>query len=115
MMLLNPIAGLHLFTRLSQSIERLKSHTSVAGNRVATAASGRKSPMYIIAKNITGPRLRCEALMVDKKTYTAWPPEAADGWRRAYKFRDRLKAEVVRLELDPMGTDLKVIEAVYIP
>ena len=30
--------------------------------------------MYIIARNITGPRLRCEALMVDKKSFTPWPP-----------------------------------------
>jgi hypothetical protein len=71
--------------------------------------------MYIIARNISGPRLRCEALMVDKRNYTPWPPQAEDGWRRAYKFRDRLMAEVVRLELDPMGEQLKVIEAVYIP
>jgi hypothetical protein len=71
--------------------------------------------MYIIARNISGPRLRCEALMVDKKSYTAWPPTNADGWRRAYKFRDRLQAEVIRLEVDPMGAELKVIEAVYIP
>ena len=71
--------------------------------------------MYIIARNITGPRLRCEALMVDKKSYTPWPPSTEDGWRRAYKFRDRLMAEVVRLELDPLGESLKVIEAVYIP
>jgi hypothetical protein len=71
--------------------------------------------MYIIARNISGPRLRCEALMVDKKNYTPWPPRTEDGWRRAYKFRDRLMAEVVRLELDPMGENLKVIEAVYIP
>ena len=28
--------------------------------------------------------------------------------------RDRLMAEVVRLELDPLGEELKVIEAVYI-
>jgi hypothetical protein len=74
-----------------------------------------KMAMYIIARNISGPRLRCEALMVDKKTYTPWPPQGEDGWRRAYKFRDRLMAEVVRLELDPMGEELKVIEAVYIP
>jgi hypothetical protein len=26
-----------------------------------------------------------------------------DGWRRAYKFRDRQMAEVVRLEVDPLG------------
>lgn len=71
--------------------------------------------MYIIARNITGPRLRCEALMVDKKSFTPWPPVSEDGWRRAYKFRDRLMAEVVRLEADPMGEELKVIEAVYIP
>lgn len=115
MMLFNSVPGLQLIVRLSQNIGWMKLQTFIAGNRVAAAPSGRKTPMYIIAKNITGPRLRCEALMVDKKTYTAWPPEAADGWRRAYKFRDRLKAEVVRLELDPMGTDLKVIEAVYIP
>lgn len=115
MMLFNLLPGLRLFTRLSQSINWAKSQSFIAGNRVSADLSGRKNPMYIIAKNITGPRLRCEALMVDKKTYTAWPPEAADGWRRAYKFRDRLKAEVVRLELDPMGNDLKVIEAVYIP
>jgi hypothetical protein len=74
-----------------------------------------KMTMYIIARNISGPRLRCEALMVDKKNYTPWPPQAEDGWRRAYKFRDRLMAEVVRLELDPLGETLKVIEAVYIP
>ena len=42
-------------------------------------------------------------------------PSTEDGWRRAYKFRDKLMAEVVRLELDPMGDELKVIEAVYIP
>jgi len=72
--------------------------------------------MYIIARNISGPpRLKCEALMVDKTSYTPWPPVGEDGWRRAYKFRDRLQAEVVRLELDPMGEKLKVIEAVYIP
>ena len=71
--------------------------------------------MYIIARNITGPHLRCEALMVDKQSYTPWPTRTEDGWRRAYKFRDRLMAEVVRLELDPMGESLKVIEAVYIP
>ncbi|VFU10699.1 conserved hypothetical protein [Methylocella tundrae] len=71
--------------------------------------------MYIIARNITGPRLRCEALMVDKKTFTPWPPTSEDGWRRAYKFRDKLMAEVVRMEADPMGEQLKVIEAVYIP
>jgi hypothetical protein len=53
--------------------------------------------------------------MVDKKSYTPWPPSTEDGWRRAYKFRDRLMAEVVRLELDPLGESLKVIEAVYIP
>jgi hypothetical protein len=70
--------------------------------------------MYIIARNITGPRLRCEALMVDKKSFTPWPPVSEDGWRRAYKFRDRLMAEVVRLEIDPLGEELKVIEAVYI-
>ncbi|MGH6831305.1 MAG: hypothetical protein ACREDG_09150 [Methylocella sp.] len=70
--------------------------------------------MYIIARNISGPRLRCEALMVDKKSFTPWPPVTEDGWRRAYKFRDRLMAEVVRLELDPLGEELKVIEAVYI-
>ncbi|MGH6864046.1 MAG: hypothetical protein ACRECN_07205, partial [Methylocella sp.] len=70
--------------------------------------------VYIIARNISGPRLRCEALMVDKKTFTPWPPVTEDGWRRAYKFRDRLMAEVVRLELDPLGEELKVIEAVYI-
>ena len=70
--------------------------------------------MYIIARNISGPRLRCEALMVDKKTFTPWPPVSEDGWRRAYKFRDRLMAEVVRLEIDPLGKELKVIEAVYI-
>jgi len=75
----------------------------------------RGPPMYIIARNITGPRLRCEALMVDKKSFTPWPPVTEDGWRRAYKFRDRLMAEVVRLEADPMGEQLKVIEAVYIP
>jgi hypothetical protein len=28
--------------------------------------------------------------------------------------RDRLMAEVVRLEIDPLGEELKVIEAVYI-
>lgn len=72
------------------------------------------SRMYIIARNITGPRLRCEALMVDKKSFTPWPPVSEDGWRRAYKFRDRLMAEVVRLEIDPLGEELKVIEAVYI-
>jgi hypothetical protein len=75
--------------------------------------------MYIIARNINGPvksrHLRCEALMVDKKSYTPWPPTTEDGWRRAYKFRDKLMAEVVRLELDPMGEELKVIEAVFIP
>ncbi len=75
---------------------------------------GLKPPMYIIARNISGPRLRCEALMVDKKTFTPWPPVTDDGWRRAYKFRDRLMAEVVRLEIDPLGEELKVIEAVYI-
>ena len=42
------------------------------------------------------------------------PVKTEDGWRRAYKFRDRLMAEVVRLELDPLGEELKVIEAVYI-
>jgi hypothetical protein len=73
-----------------------------------------EAAMYIIARNISGPRLRCEALMVDKKTFTPWPPVTEDGWRRAYKFRDRLMAEVVRLELDPLGEELKVIEAVYI-
>jgi hypothetical protein len=56
--------------------------------------------MYIIARNISGPRLRCEALMVDKKSFTPWPPVTEDGWRRAYKFRDRLMAEVVRLEIE---------------
>jgi hypothetical protein len=71
--------------------------------------------MYIIARNITGPRLRCEALMIDKKTFTPWPPTNEDGWRRAYKFRDKLMAEVVRMEADPLGEHLKVIEAVYIP
>jgi hypothetical protein len=71
--------------------------------------------MYIIARNITGPRLRCEALMIDKKTFTPWPPTNEDGWRRAYKFRDKLMAEVVRMEADPLGEQLKVIEAVYIP
>jgi hypothetical protein len=75
--------------------------------------------MYIIARNIHGPlqsrHLRCEALMVDKKNYTPWPPTTEDGWRRAYKFRDKLMAEVVRLELDPMGDQLQVIEAVFIP
>jgi hypothetical protein len=70
--------------------------------------------MYIIARNISGPRLHCEALMVDKKSFTPWPPVTEDGWRRAYKFRDRLMAEVVRLEIDPLGKELKVIEAVYI-
>ena len=70
--------------------------------------------MYIVARNISGPRLRCEALMVDKKTFTPWPPVTQEGWRRAYKFRDRLMAEVVRLEVDPLGEELKVIEAVYI-
>lgn len=78
-------------------------------------ASMRGPAMYIIARNITGPRLRCEALMVDKKSFTPWPPVNEDGWRRAYKFRDRLMAEVVRLEADPLGEELKVIEAVYIP
>jgi hypothetical protein len=73
-----------------------------------------EAAMYIIARNISGPRLRCEALMVDKKTFTPWPPVSEDGWRRAYKFRDRLMAEVVRLEIDPLGEELKVIEAVYI-
>ena len=73
-----------------------------------------EAPMYIIARNISGPRLRCEALMVDKKSFTPWPPVTEDGWRRAYKFRDRLMAEVVRLEIDPLGEELKVIEAVYI-
>jgi hypothetical protein len=53
--------------------------------------------------------------MVDKASFTVWPPSSEDGWRRAYKFRDKLMAEVVRLELDPMGEKLKVIEAVYIP
>ena len=38
-----------------------------------------------------------------------------DHWRRAYKFRDKLMAEVVRMEADPLGEQLKVIEAVYIP
>jgi hypothetical protein len=75
--------------------------------------------MYIIARNIHGAQrgrhLRCEALMVDKKSYTPWPPTTEDGWRRAYKFRDKLMAEVVRLELDPMGDQLQVIEAVFIP
>jgi hypothetical protein len=75
--------------------------------------------MYIIARNIHGSQrgrhLRCEALMVDKKSYTPWPPTTEDGWRRAYKFRDKLMAEVVRLELDPMGEQLQVIEAVFIP
>ncbi|ACB94250.1 hypothetical protein [Beijerinckia indica] len=71
--------------------------------------------MFIIARNIEGPRLHCEALMVDKKTFSPWPPEAEDGWRRVYKFRDRLQAEVVRLELDPLGEQLRVIDAVYIP
>jgi hypothetical protein len=75
--------------------------------------------MYIIARNIKSAaksrHLRCEALMVDKATFTPWPPATEDGWRRAYKFRDKLMAEVVRLELDPMGEKLKVIEAVYIP
>lgn len=71
--------------------------------------------MYIIARNISGPRLRCEALMIDKKSFTPWPPINEDGWRRAYKFRDRLMAEVVRLEIDPLGEQLRVIEAVYIP
>jgi hypothetical protein len=75
---------------------------------------GREAAMYIIARNISGPRLRCEALMVDKKSFTPWPPVTEDGWRRAYKFRDRLMAEVVRLEIDPLGEELKVIEAVYI-
>ncbi len=73
-----------------------------------------EAAMYIIARNISGPRLRCEALMVDKKSFTPWPPVTEDGWRRAYKFRDRLMAEVVRLEIDPLGEELKVIEAVYI-
>src|SRR5262249_32820600 len=73
-----------------------------------------EAAMYIIARNISGPRLRCEALMVDKKTFTPWPPDTEDGWRRAYKFRDRLMAEVVRLEIDPLGEELKVIDAVYI-
>jgi hypothetical protein len=73
-----------------------------------------EAAMFIIARNISGPRLRCEALMVDKKTFTPWPPVTEDGWRRAYKFRDRLMAEVVRLEIDPLGEELKVIEAVYI-
>ncbi len=74
--------------------------------------------MYIIARNIKGPaksrNLRCEALMVDKASFTVWPPSSEDGWRRAYKFRDKLMAEVVRLELDPMGENLKAIEAGYI-
>jgi len=52
--------------------------------------------------------------MVDKKSFTPWPPVSEDGWRRAYKFRDRLMAEVVRLEIDPLGKELKVIDAVYI-
>jgi hypothetical protein len=83
--------------------------------RSASQERGRvEAAMYIIARNISGPRLRCEALMVDKKTFTAWPPITEDGWRRAYKFRDRLMAEVVRLEIDPLGEELKVIEAVYI-
>ena len=73
-----------------------------------------EAAVYIIARNISGPRLRCEALMVDKKSFTPWPPVTEDGWRRAYKFRDRLMAEVVRLEIDPLGEELKVIEAVYI-
>ena len=82
-------------------------HTGGAEGRIEAA-------MYIIARNISGPRLRCEALMVDKKSFTPWPPITEDGWRRAYKFRDRLMAEVVRLEVDPLGEELKVIEAVYI-
>jgi hypothetical protein len=53
--------------------------------------------------------------MIDKKTFTPWPPTNEDGWRRAYKFRDKLMAEVVRMEADPLGEQLKVIEAVYIP
>ncbi|SFK34293.1 hypothetical protein [Methylocapsa palsarum] len=81
-------------------------------SRPRTGSKG--SGMYIIARNIKGPRLQCEALMVDKKTFTPWPPVTEDGWRRAYKFRDRLMAEVVRMEADPMGEELKVIEAVYI-
>jgi len=87
----------------------------VQSARRACQERGRvEAAMYIIARNISGPRLRCEALMVDKKTFTPWPPVTEDGWRRAYKFRDRLMAEVVRLEIDPLGEELKVIEAVYI-
>jgi hypothetical protein len=36
--------------------------------------------------------------MVDKKSFTPWPPVTEDGWRRAYKFRDRLMAEVDSVE-----------------
>jgi hypothetical protein len=94
-------------TRLYAGIAQLARRTWRGRGRVEAA-------MYIIARNISGPRLRCEALMVDKKTFTPWPPVTEDGWRRAYKFRDRLMAEVVRLEIDPLGEELKVIEAVYI-
>ena len=53
--------------------------------------------------------------MLARSSATPWPPTSEDGWRRAYKFRDKLMAEVVRMEADPMGENLKVIEAVYIP
>ena len=62
--------------------------------------------MYIIARNISGPRLRCEALMVEKKSFTPWPPVSEDGLRRAYKFHDRLMAEAVRLEIGPLGDEV---------
>jgi hypothetical protein len=93
----------------------LKPFLAACGRAVKDHYRSKRQPMYIIARNITGPRLKCEALMVDKKSFTPWPPSTEDGWRRAYKFRDRLMAEVVRLEVDPMGEELRVIEAVYIP
>jgi hypothetical protein len=107
-----------LATRGYAHFRKWREEIKAISNRPAAAkdANASKGPsMYIIARNITGPRLRCEALMVDKKSFTPWPPVSEDGWRRAYKFRDRLMAEVVRLEADPMGEELKVIEAVYIP
>lgn len=104
-----------LAAALAMGWASLRRGLASCGRAVADHYRSKRQPMYIIARNITGPRLKCEALMVDKKSFTAWPPSTEDGWRRAYKFRDRLMAEVVRLEVDPMGEELKVIEAVYIP
>ena len=104
------------FVDIFQKYETICTHRVSRAKRAMSLSRTRtvEAVMYIIARNISGPRLRCEALMVDKKSFTPWPPVTEDGWRRAYKFRDRLMAEVVRLEIDPLGEELRVIEAVYI-